>query len=260
MTATARRLSKALALAALLATPLAALDVASADGMYGKLLVRYVTPAGVRYASWRAIGDDFKELSQVVTAYRAADTKSLPAADRQAFMINYHNARVLEAILQGNPSRSIRDLSKALKPNEIFSRNLMVFEGRPISFDGIERKLLDDYKDPRVLFALHRAAKTSPPLRTEPYDSARLDAQLDDAASSYLALPGVLEVKTAGGKTTIVAPHLFETQAGAFKAGGGALAFLAGHGRAPVSEAIKAGGARVKLEFRPDDWSLNAVH
>lgn len=260
MTPTARRLPKALALAALLATPLTALDVTSADGMYEKLLVRYVSAAGVRYASWRSNGDDFKELSQVVTAYRATDTKSFAAPEREAFLINCHNARVLEMILQGNPSRSVRDLSKALKPNEIFARNLLAFEGRPISLDGVERKLLDDYKDPRVLLALHRAAKSSPPLRTEPYEGARLDAQLQEAAGSYLALPGVLEVKTAGGKTTIVAPHLFEAHAGAFKAGGGALAFLAAHGPAPVAEAIKAGGKSVKLEFRPDDWSLNAVH
>ena len=250
----------ALAAIALVATPLAAMDISSADVQYSRLLVRYTTPGGVRYASWRSNGEDFKKLSQVVTSYRAASTKDLSGAEREAYYINSYNARVVEMILQGNPPRSIKNLSRMLKPMEIFSRAVVVIDGKPTSLKTLAKKLIEETKDPRVYFALNCATRTSARLRDEAYDAVRLDTQLDDATRSYLATQGTVDLTTAKGETTITTVDIFKRYADDFKAAGGTLRFLADYGPAEAADAIKLRPGKVKLEFRKYDWSLNAAH
>jgi hypothetical protein len=160
-------------------------------------------------------------------------------------------------VLSGNPKRSITELSKAPRDLEIFSRAALVFDGKKISLNDLEKRLRDEFKDPRIHFALNCASKSCPPIRPEPYAAAELDGQLDDSARKYLASPGALEITTEQGKTRIVAAKLFDWYADDFKATGGVLAFLAKYGPPDAAHAIA--GGKVKLEFAEYDWSLNAA-
>jgi hypothetical protein len=131
----------------------------------------------------------------------------------------------------------------------------LTFDGKVLSLNDLEKRLRDEFKDPRIHFAVNCASKSCPPIRPEPYDAASLDAQLDDATRSYLASKGALQVITEGGKTRLVAPKIFDWYADDFKAGGGVLAFIAKYGPPDAAAAIAAG--KVKLEFAEYDWSLN---
>jgi hypothetical protein len=244
------------AVLALAASPASA-DLSSATKAYATLLTRYVTPRGVRYDAWRASGSDLKTISEVVMVYRSTDPKSLEPDERKALYINLYNAKILETVLFGNPKGSIKELSKGLNPLEIFNRANLNFDQKVISLNELEKRLRDEYKDPRIHFAVNCASKSCPPIRPEPYAAATLEADLDDAARRYLASPGAVEVRAYGGKTRIVTVRIFDWYADDFKAAGGARAFIQKFGPESAADAIADGKA--KLDFAEYDWSLNAA-
>ncbi len=135
----------------------------------------------------------------------------------------------------------------------------MVFniDGKGLSLNGLEKRLREQSKDPRIHFALNCASRSCPPIRAEAYTASELNGQLDDAARTFLASPRALTVRTEKGKTTIFANKIFDWYADDFKASGGALAFIAKYGPDGAKDAIA--GGRAKLEFSDYDWSLNAA-
>jgi hypothetical protein len=232
-------------------------DVTAAASMYGTLLARYVTPRGVKYDAWRSSGSDLKSISEVAMHFRNADPKALAPDERKALYINLYNAKLLETVLLGNPKGTIKELSKGVNAFEIFSRAMLTFDQRTISLNGLERRLQEEFKDPRIHFAVNRASKSCPPIRPEPYDAATVDAQLDDDVRKYLASPGAVTTRSDGGKPKIVAAKIFDWYSDDFKGSGGPLGFIQKFGPADASDAIA--GGRAKLEFAEYDWSLNAA-
>ncbi|HEX4824495.1 MAG TPA: DUF547 domain-containing protein [Candidatus Polarisedimenticolaceae bacterium] len=232
-------------------------DLKAAQAGHAKLLTTYVTGHGVRYATWRTNGDDLKRISEVVMIYRSADLKTLEPHEREAVLINLYNTKILETILLLNPSGSIRALSKALRPNEIFHRNALLVDGKPVSLDELERRLVKEYKDPRIHFALNSSARSCAPLRAEPYYGNKIDDQLDDATRAFLATPGVVTIDTSHHTTVIKTSTLFDWYKDDFKPLGGTLGVLKKFGSEAVAEAASA--KDVKVEYQPWDWSLNVA-
>jgi Protein of unknown function, DUF547 len=233
----------------------AAADMKAANAALGKLLTKYLTTRGVRYAAWRANGDDLKRISEVVMIYRTTDLKALEPNERKALLINIYNSKVLETVLLHNPSGSFRALSKGPSDNEIFKRNVIALEGKPISFNGLEKRIREEFKDPRIHFAINCASRSCPPVRGEPYSAERLDAQLDDATRAFLASPAGVIVSSSGRHTTLAASRIFEWYEDDFKASGGIMKFIATYG--PEEAAQTASSGKAKLEFQPYDWGLN---
>ena len=250
------RAATATVLLALVASPASA-DLAAATKAYGTLLTRYVSPRGVKYHAWRASGSDLKTISEIVMIYRSTDPRPLTPNERKALYINLYNAKVVETVLLENPKLSIKELSKGLNPLEIFNRSTMNFDNKRTSLNALEKRLREEFKDPRIHFALNCASKSCPPIRSEAYVAETLDAQLDDAARKCLASPGAVEVILVGDKTTIVTTKVFDWYADDFKASGGPLAFIRDFGPQSAVDAIA--GGKVKLDFAEYDWSLNAA-
>ncbi|HVQ35658.1 MAG TPA: DUF547 domain-containing protein [Candidatus Bathyarchaeia archaeon] len=253
------RLAAAIAASILLVAGSAPADTASlesASASYGALLEKYVTPRGVRYAAWRTSGDDLKSGSAVLAAFRGADPVPLEPNARKALWINLYNAKVLELVLVGHPKTSIRELSKGMSGSEVFDRRTILYQDKGMSLNELEKRLRGEFKDPRVLFALDRSARSSPQLRPEAYDPARIDEQLDDQVRAFLARPDAVEVKTAGGRPTLTVSRIFQVYADDFKTAGGVGAFLAKYGPA---DAATAASGKAKIEYAEFDWGLNAA-
>ena len=250
------RIASATLVLALAASPASA-DMAAVTKAYGKLLAQYVTSRGVKYDAWRASGADIKQLSEILMNFRSADPKPLEPNERKALYINLYNAAILDLVLVANPRGSIKELSKGLNPLEIFSREGLSFDQKRISLNGLEKRLREEFKDPRIHFAVNCASKSCPPIRPQPYVAASLDAQLDEATRAYLASPDAVEVRTDDGKTTIVSSKIFDWYAGDFKASGGPLAFIQKFGPPDAADAIA--GGRARLVFADYDWSLNSA-
>jgi hypothetical protein len=249
----------AAAIAALtIAVPISA-DTATLESAYASytaLLGKYVTARGVRYAAWRTNGDDLKAGSAVLATLRGTDAKPLEPDARKAIWINLYNAKVLELILLGHPKASIRDVSRRTS-NEIFDRKTILYFEKPMSLNDLERKLLGEFKDPRIHFALERGARGCASLRAEAYEPAELEEQLDDQTRTFLARPGAVQVKNAGGRQTLTVSKIFQRYADDFKPAGGVGAFLAKYG--PPEVAAAAASGKADIAFGEFDWGLNAA-
>ena len=200
-----------------------------------------------------------------------AEFSKLSRDEQMALLINAYNAIVLQTVVNNYPieprvktmpAKSIRQIPGA------FDRRHRV-AGKSVTLDGLERWLLDQYKDARVIFALGRGAIGSGRLRSEAYTASRLEAQLGDATREFVTRLGHFRIDRASG--TVVVSPLYSWREKDFAAGFAEKADPVFKDRSPVERAILAltlwhlfsseqawlRENRFKLEFGPFDWRLN---
>jgi hypothetical protein len=256
---TMRSFLAALALLLPLATA-AASRAAAAEPDYAewtRLLAAYSDPA--RGVDYRGLGArESAALQRLRQSLAKVDVATLDRDQQLAFWLNLYNVNVVALVVDHYPVESIRDLSTdPIVRLNVFKKPNVPFGGGTISLDAIENdKVRDGFHDPRIHFALNCAARSCPPLRTEAFAGARVDAQLDDQARRFLAGPG-LRVVRRGGKPTLQVSKIFDWFENDFERwGGGVLAFLRRHAPPEKARAIPAKGD-VDLEHDDYDWSLN---
>ena len=149
---------------------------------YARLLGKYVTPAGVKYSEWKASAEDMKAIQVVVDGVAAAPASNAKGREQLAFHINAYNAWILREALAKYPTKSVKDTLFTF-----FTGNRIVVAGEKMSFNRLEKDIIRPrFGEPRIHFALNCASRSCPPLRAEPYDPARLDAQLDEQSRAYV--------------------------------------------------------------------------
>ncbi|MCM2305020.1 MAG: DUF547 domain-containing protein [Elusimicrobia bacterium] len=120
--------------------------------------------------------------------------------ERLAFLINLYNAATLRLILDHYPVDSIRKIGPAWDRSRAWKLPVVKVFGRAVTLDALEHEMIRPvFGEPRVHFALVCAAKGCPPLRSEAYDGARLNDQLDDQARAFLAQKSKNDAGRAGG-------------------------------------------------------------
>jgi hypothetical protein len=208
---------------------------------YARLLKKYVAPGGVKYAEWKASAADVKALQGVVDGIAAAPASTAKSKEQLAFHINAYNAWILRNILAKYPTKG----PLAGEPL-FFHGNRIVISGRKTSFDHFEQKVIrPTFKEPRIHFALNCASRSCPPLRSEPYDAAKLDTQLDEQTRLYVNSP--LGVKPEGDGAAL--SKIFDWYKEDFGGDGAVLAFLK-----------KYRGGKLdfkKISYQEYDWGLN---
>ena len=144
-------------------------------------LQRYLAPTGlVNYSDW-------KKEPHALHAYLKALEDHPPQhywtpSDCKAYWINVYNAATIALVLKNYPLQSIRQIDAPWE-TEVFQLG-----DRSMSLKAIEKRLLK-MKDPRILFALHRATVSGPDLSREPYRSSTIEEQLQAAAIKFLNDP-----------------------------------------------------------------------
>ena len=229
----------AILLAVILAAPHATAAGSQAD--YSRLLAKYVTPAGVKYADWKANADDMKALQGVVDAIAAAPAPSGKGQPQLAFYINAYNAWILHEALAKYPTKSVKDTLFTF-----FTGSRIVVAGEKMSLNKLEKEIIrPKFNEPRVHFALNCASRSCPPLRAEPYDGAKLEAQLDEQTRAYVTSDR--GVKASGDSAQL--SKIFDWYKEDFGGEPGVAAFLAKY---------RGGkGKFAKTTFQEYDWSLN---
>ena len=172
--------------AALAAAPAAA--ATGADSSLAAVLKERVHEGRVDYAGLKGDRRGLDEWLAGAATVREDKFDSWPRADRLAFLINAYNATTLRLIVDHYPLASIHDIGPFWDPARAWKLPVVSLFGRAMSLNDLEHGIIrPKYKEPRVHFALVCAAKGCPPLRGEPYVGARLDAQLDDQARTFLS-------------------------------------------------------------------------
>ena len=200
-----------------------------------------------------------------------AEFAKLSRDEQVALLINAYNAIVLQTVVNNYPiqarvktvpAKSIRQIAGA------FDRKHRV-AGRLVTLDELERWLIDDYKDPRVIIALGRGAIGGGRLRSEAYTASRLEAQLEAATREFAIRLG--HFRSDRGANTVTVSPLYSWREKDFAAGFAAKADPVFKDRSPIERAILAltidhlfpgerawlRENRFKMEFGTFDWRLN---
>jgi len=245
------------ALAVLLgAAPLA--QAADTDA-YAQLLEAHVRPGMVgairlNLVDYAAVKAD-PAYARALGALANAGPASLAGhAAAVAFWINAYNLAAIKAVLDQYPTKSIRDGGSLFSP--IWKRKVITVGGRLYSLDDIEHGILRrTVTEPRVHFAIVCASLSCPDLRAEPFDAARLDAQLDAQVAAFLSNPTKGLQPGPDGRTARVS-SIFKWFAGDFAGAGGVAAFI--RARSGPETAGRLGALTdAGLSYLDYDWSLN---
>lgn len=221
------------------------------------ILSRYVRGGSVDYADLKHSGlPDLSAYLRSLDCVRRGDFDQWTQEQKLAFWVNAYNAYTLRLILDHYPVGSIRSIG--LLPGAAFREDfipLRALRGRDLSLNDIEHEILRrEFREPRIHFAIVCASKSCPALRSEAYRARDLDAQLADAARSFVRDPA--QNRFDAGSRTLYLSSIFDWFREDFEGAAGTLpAFVARYADESTAGAIGAGG--VRAEFLDYDWSLN---
>lgn len=241
-------MKRTLLAAVLLLLPLAAQAQTEPDySAWTQILKSYYDPArGMDYAGLKA--RDFGTVQKIRQQLARVKPLTLSKKQQLAYWINVYNVNTVATILENYPVASIRDISTdPIVRLNVFKKERVQSEGTLISLDTIENeRIRDGFHDPRIHFAINCAAKSCPPIRTEAYNGANVDAQLDDQVRKFLGAH--VRVRDGVVHTTKIMDWFskdFDNWAG------GKLAFLRRY--------MKIDG-NPDFEYDDYDWALNDWH
>ena len=226
---------------------------------FDRLLRAHVRDGMVDYDAFKRSA----EFRAYLAALAAADPARLARDEQVALWINAYNAYTIALINKHDERRSIRNINKTfglVKAYGPWQEKLADVGGRRYGLDEIEQGILrKQYQEPRIHFALVCAAKGCPPLRSQAYTGARLDAQLDDQARTFLLRSPTKNRVDVATRTVYLSP-IFVGFRDYIKDFGGSEAAVGRY----IARYFPAGPERELLEsgqFRVEktgyDWSLN---
>ena len=220
---------------------------------FAKVLARHVQDGMVNYAALKAAPDDLDVYLKETSGVDEKEFQAWARPDQIAFLINLYNATTIRLILDNYPVTSIRRIGGFLgTPWAIECVSLF---GKKTTLNYVEHEFLrPKYKEPRVHFALVCAAKSCPPLRSEPYVGSKLEAQLLDQGKRFFAQ----EQKNRFDPVldTLILSPIFNWYEGDFPRDPRALAgFLSPFFSKAAANAMCDGTFRIR--YSSYDWSLN---
>lgn len=177
-------------------------------GEFDALLRAHVREGMVDYEAFARSPEFVRYLDRLARTNPA----TLSRAEQVAFWINAYNAYTIRLINRHGERESIRNINKSfglVRAYGPWKEKLAVVGGRAFGLDEIEQDILrKQYREPRIHFALVCAAMGCPPLRSEAYVGARLDAQLDEQARHFLRESPTKNRVDVSSRTVYLSPIL----------------------------------------------------
>ena len=240
------------------AAPLPALAQTMSHATWDRLLRAHVRGGLVDYDAF-ARSPEFQGYLRTLAATSPA---GMSRNDQLAYWINAYNAYTIQLVNKHGERESIRNINKTLGVIRAYgpwNEPIVRAGGRTYTLDHVEQNILrKELRDPRIHFALVCAAMGCPPLRSEAYVGARLEAQLDDQARDFLArTPSKNRVDVAS--RTLFASQIFQFRdyekdfGGTPRAIGRYIARYLPDG--PEKRLLLGGDFRIR--YTEYDWSLN---
>ncbi len=226
----------------------ASTDSAVDHSLYGELLKKYVIKGKVNYAE---IKTEEAKLIQYLKVLEKVDPDSLSRDEQFAFYVNAYNAWTIKLILTKYPDiKSIRELG--LLNSGPWKKKVVRLQGEMVSLDHIEHDILRPrFNDPRVHFAINCAAKSCPPLRSEPYRADVLNQQLDDSTRSFINNPKSYRLE---GRDLHVS-RIFKWFSEDFNED--PLGFFLKYANGELKKDLAAKSEKINVKYLEYDWSLN---
>lgn len=235
---------------------------------FDQLLDLYVRDGLVYY---RAVRAERARLNRYVASLGAVSRATYDGWSKDqkiAFWINAYNAFVLQAVAGAYPPRgnTIRHVPGA------FDKRAHRAAGRSVTLDQIENRILPEFRDPRVYFALGRGALGSGRLRSEAYTAERLEEQLRNQTQDVLEHQNHVKIDPLTGELA-VSPIIGWHEAEFVAAYGGSDRAAKFAERSPIERAVLAlidpvllpgeraylAKGQFKVVYQEFDWALNEL-
>ena len=211
---------------------------------YNRLLGKYVTSGGVKYAEWKANAPDMQAIQSVVDGIAKENVSALGKQQQLAFYINAYNAWILHEALGKYPTKSVKDPLFTF-----FTSKRITVAGQQMSFNALEKDTIrSKFGEPRVHFALNCASRSCPPLNRTAFSADKLDGQFETLAKGYVNSEHGVKFNAAAKSADL--SKIFDWYKDDFKADGGALAFINKRRTPPIP-------ADAKISYQDYDWNLN---
>ncbi len=223
---------------------------------YAELLEQHVDydTARVDYAGLK---NDEAKLDSYLDTIATVDFATLDQDAKLALLINAYNAYTLKLILEHYPGiESIKDLDSPWKTKRY------VVAGHKLSLDDIEHGLIRPFfEDSRIHFAVNCASLGCPPLAPWPYEGAKIDEQLDQAARRTLQDDRYARVED--GKlelTSVMNWYRDDFVSDEFSPSAQTLPmYAAKYGGDEIRQLVDEHGGEPAVGFLEYDWALNDV-
>lgn len=152
---------------------------------------RRVNKAGVALLDYKAAKRrSLKALNGYLKTLQATDPSTLSKDAAFAFWANLYNAQTVALVLEAYPVRSIKKVRGGLFGSGPWGEKVMRVAGRELSLDNVEHGILRPvWGDPRVHYAVNCASIGCPNLPDKAWRADTLDADLTQAAISYVNNP-----------------------------------------------------------------------
>ncbi|MFA5924677.1 MAG: DUF547 domain-containing protein [Methylococcaceae bacterium] len=191
-----------------------------------------------------------KENGKLEAAYQQLSSfpvKNLNSKEEKlAFYINAYNILALKTVIDHWPLDSIKDVGSLLSP--VWGKPAGSIDGKTVSLDDIENKILRPMGEPRIHFAIVCASVSCPDLRNTPYTASKLNAQLNEQVQKFLTNA---DKGLRVGNESIQISRIFDWFGKDFKPAGGVEAFIRRY-RSDLPE----------LPLKEDinyDWNVNGI-
>lgn len=225
---------------------------------WNRLLTAYYHPThGFDYKALKA--RDAATLQRLRQQLGRVNVAKLTPKQQLAHWINVYNVNTVATIVEGYPTKSIRDLSTdpIIRLN-VFKKERVPVGNKKLSLDQVEHEQIRArFKDARIHFAINCAAKSCPPIRPEAFTGEKLDAQLDEQARLFLNGPHGARFKQDGTTLVITTTKIMDWFGEDFeKWSGGKAAFIRRYVSADKQRMIDQ-ARKIEFEYDDYDWALN---
>ncbi len=165
-------------------------------------------------------------------------------ASRLAYYLNAYNALAMYNVIQSGIPETLGSLKF-----RFFYRDRLVMGGRRISLYSLENAIVRPLGDPRIHFALNCMVRGCPRLPRVPFEAARLDEQLDEAARLFFLEER--NVRRVPEEQTVFFNEILRFYTKDFLAKAKSLIAYANlYAASPIPESWK-------VRFTPYDWTVN---
>ena len=211
---------------------------------YNRLLSKYVTSGGVKYAEWKSNAGDLQAIQTVVDGIAKENVAAMEKKQQLAFYVNAYNAWILHEALEKYPTKSVKDALFTF-----FTGRRITVAGQQTSFNALEKDTIrSKFNDPRIHFALNCASRSCPPLSRQAFTGGNLDGQFETLAKGYVNSDKGVRFNAAGKSAEL--SKIFDWYKDDFKGEGGVVAFINKRRSSPIP-------ADAKISYQDYDWSLN---
>jgi len=246
-----------------------------ADESLNTVLGKYVKNGIPDYGKLKKSG--VGDLEKYLLKIASFDLSTLKTEqEKTAFWVNAYNAFAVKVVTENYPKND-----EIFKIDGFFDLKKVNVGGQEMSLNGISSSALlfgKDTKDPRINFALFNGTKSSPKLRSKPFDAKNLNEELEKCTKEFIhnkhnvfldktnkvpdpsKLKGIKSEKNDNIKkefTKLNLSSLFRWFEKDFnKHSGSVLKFVAKYMTKEDADYIKKNEKKILIDYAPYDWSF----